>query len=138
MQRINPYAPTALRGVESDRVQRQYLVSMEFSLSANEYLRDRAQELSDEGDFILHAIRVVSFTGPFRIQFSDANGASLSNTLLDYRTFLGPNSTLIPFPIVPELVFPRSSKISVSILDTSSVANTVRILLQGILVGRIQ
>lgn len=138
MQRINPYAPTALRGAEGERVQRQYLVAMEFSLSGNEYLRDRAQELSDEGDFVLHAIRIASYTGPFRIQFFDANGASLSNTLIDYRTFLGPNSTLVPFPVVPELVFPRSSKISVSILDTSGAANVVRILLQGVLVGRIQ
>jgi len=138
MQQFNPYAHQALRGMQSDRVQRAYMVSMEFTLSANEFLRDKAQELSDEGDFILHAMRIISFDGPFRFQIFDANGSALSNTLIDYAAFVSANGTGIPFPIIPELVFPRSSKISVSILDTSSAPNTVRLLFQGVLVGRIQ
>jgi hypothetical protein len=138
MQQFNPYAHQALRGMQSDRVQRAYMVAMEFVLTANQYLRDKSQELSDEGDFILHALRVISFTGPFRLQLSDANGASLSNTLIDYQAFTSAAGVGVPFPIIPELVFPRSSKISVSILDTSGAANTVRLLFQGVLVGRIQ
>jgi hypothetical protein len=138
MQQFNPYAHQALRGMQSDRVQRAYMVAMEFNLQANEYLRDKSQELSDEGDFILHALRVISYDGAFRIQLSDANGASLSNTLIDYQAFTTTSGIGVPFPIIPELVFPRSSKISVSILDTSGFANTVRLLFQGVLVGRIQ
>jgi hypothetical protein len=138
MQQFNPYAHQALRGMQSDRVQRAYMVAMEFVLTANQYLRDKSQELSDEGDFVLHALRVISYDGAFRIQLSDANGASLSNTLIDYRTFVSTSGVGVPFPIIPELVFPRSSKISVSILDTSGAANTVRLLFQGVLVGRIQ
>lgn len=139
----NPYAIPAFRGLGGEAVPGEGYVyvprihQIGFSLAANEFLRDRASEFTDEGDFIWRALSIPSYTGPFRIQFTDANGYTLSNTLVDYTAFLSPSGSRVPFPIFPEVVFPKSSKISVSILDTSGAANNVIIVLWGVLRGKV-
>jgi len=136
--RNNPYAPPAIRGLGQQPETAQYIDiprfhRIEVSLAASEFIRDRASEFSDEGDFILRAITVASFTGAFSVQFTDANGYAMSNTLINHYTFLGANNSPVPFPVFPEVVFPKSSKISLNILNLTSASNTVVFLLHGVM-----
>lgn len=136
--RFNPYAPPAIRGLGANEQGSSFVDTprfhrIEIQLAASEFVRDRASEFSDEGDFILRAISVASFTGPFSVQFTDANGYAMSNSLIDHYSFLGANNSPVPFVIFPEVVFPKSSKISVSILNKTPAANTVVFLLHGVM-----
>lgn len=135
--RYNPYAPPAIRGLgqAEDKIYIDVprFHRIEIAMAASEFIRDRASEFSDEGDFILRAISVASFTGAFSVQFTDANGYALSNTLIDHYTFLGANNSPVPFVIFPELVFPKSSKIGVTILNLTTSSNTVVFLLHGVM-----
>jgi len=134
--RYNPYAPPAIRGLgqaEASYIDVPRFHRIEITMAGSEFIRDRASEFSDEGDFILRAISLSSFTGAFSVQFTDANGYALSNTLLDHHTFLGASNSPVPFVIFPELVFPKSSKISLSIINLTSSANTVVFLLHGVM-----
>jgi hypothetical protein len=135
--RYNPYAPPAIRGL-GQAEDKAYIDIPRFhriqvDLNPSEFIRDRASEFSDEGDFILRAISVASFTGAFSVQFTDANGYALSNTLINHYAFLGANNSPVPFVIFPEVVFPKSSKISLNILNLTSSPNTVVFLLHGVM-----
>jgi hypothetical protein len=135
--RYNPYAPPAIRGL-GQAEDKAYIDIPRFhriqvDMNPSEFIRDRASEFSDEGDFILRAISVASFTGAFSVQFTDANGYALSNTLINHYAFLGANNSPVPFVIFPEVVFPKSSKISLNILNLTTAANTVVFLLHGVM-----
>lgn len=140
----NPYATPVLRGLGGEVAPGDRYVyvprihQIGFSLAGNEFLRDRASEFTDEGDFLWRAVSFPSYTGSFRIQFTDANGYTLSNTLIDYTAFVNPSGSRVPFPIFPEVVFPKSSKISISIQDTSGAANDIIVVLWGVLRGKLR
>ncbi len=139
MERINPYSPIGYTGLGQTPADYVYVTryhQLTFTLSAGEFVRDRASEFTDEGDFILRAVILSRYTGAFQFQFTDANGYTLSNTMIDYTTLLGPGNARVPMVISPELVFPKSSKISVSLRDLSGASNTIVFVLCGALRGR--
>lgn len=136
--RFNPYAPPAIRGLGASEQGASFVDTprfhrIEIQLGPNEFVRDRVSEFSDEGDFILRAISVASFNAEFSVQFTDANGYAMSNSLIDHYSFLGPSNSPLPFVVFPEVVFPKSSKISISILNKANTVNTVVFLLHGVM-----
>jgi hypothetical protein len=134
--RINPYAPPAYNGLGGDYPNGYVDVDFSYvynvSLTASQFLRDQVVALATDADFVWRALIVTSYTGAFNVRFSDSQGYYLSNSVLNYQTFLWGGTVRIPFPIFPELVLPAGGRIGVDIQDISAAPNAVELTFRGV------
>jgi hypothetical protein len=140
IMRQNPYALPAYHGLGgavvpdpqgTGYVYAPRLHQITLSLTANQLVKDYPSEFTDEGEFLWRALFISTNGGQFQIQFTDANGHALSNTMINSSLLTG--SITQPFPIFPEVVFPKSSKISVTVQELAGSPATLNIVLIGVL-----
>jgi len=130
----NIYAPPAYSGLQ----QRPDAPSMDLSfsyvytveLTALQALRDQVVAIQNDADFVLRAMLLTFFDGAFQIRLSDSQGTYFSNGYLNYANFLSAGA-VVPFPIWPEVLFPKGGKIGIDITDLSDDDNEVEITFLG-------
>lgn len=99
-------------------------------LTALQVLSDQNVSIHNDSDFVWRAIVLATFTGTFKIRFSDSQGYYLSQNYVNSANFLvGGQAT--HYPIFPEIVFPAGGKVGIDITDLSNATNTIQLLLRG-------
>lgn len=132
---FNVYAPPAYSGLQqradAPSVDLSFDYVYQVDLTANQALRDQIIPIQNDADFIWRALILTSFTGAFQIRFSDSQGTYFSNSYLNYANFLS-GSARVPFPIMPEVLFPKGGKIGIDITDLSGGTNSIELLARGV------
>jgi hypothetical protein len=134
---FNIYAPPAYSGLQqradapSMDLAFDYSYLVELTASGNgSALRDQVVAIQNDADFVLRAMILTSYDGAFQIRLSDSQGTYFSNGYLNYANFLSANAR-VPFPIFPEVLFPKGGKIGIDITNLSGDVNEVEILFRG-------
>ena len=132
---FNAYAPPAYSGLQQRAGAPSVDLSFDYvyvvTLTALQALRDQIVAIQNDADFVLRAMILTSYTGAFQIRLSDSQGTYFSNSYLNYANFLS-GSARVPFPIFPEVLFPKGGKIGIDITDLSNASNEVEVLFRGV------
>lgn len=130
-----PYASAALIGSNPEYPKGYfdvgYVYPFSVDMAPNQTVSDLAVAIHVDSDFLLRAIRLDRYGGPFQVRFCDANGYWLSSDWMIYSLFL--HGTEPGFYIVePEFVLPAGSRLGIEIRNLTSSANSVDMSFHGV------
>lgn len=122
----NPYAPQATNGTRGDYPEQGYVdvaynYVFNYSLVAGQLLNNQSVLLQNDADFILRAICFsTTDNGTFNIRIGDGQGYYLSDGMISSGNLS--NISILPTPVVPELLFAKGGSIIIDIQENTGVA----------------
>lgn len=131
---LNPYAPPVVQGIAPLNVQGPGYMDVAYgypyniTLTANQVLSDQQVAIGSTADFVLRAISIV-LVGTFSLRIYDGDQYALSPGFITSGNMQ--TSPGDPFPMFPEVWYPRGGRILLDIQDTSGDTNVIQILFMG-------
>jgi len=133
--RQNPFSPPAYGGFaerNKDFVEQDFTYLASVTLSPSQLQTDLTVSIDNDSDFEWRAITVPVRTGPYEIQFFDAQNNPLSNTYISYLNFQNASNGSMPFPLTPAVLIPMSGIVKYNIRNLTASPNIIQIALRGV------